>query len=351
MPADSLKIIGWDIGGANVKAAALSVLKGARIESRVVMRPFEIWKERGKLPAVLAEVGDALGSRDANAMALTMTAELSDAFSSKREGVLFIFDGIARAFPLTPIYPLGLDGNFARLDDARLRPLDFAATNWVASALYVAGSYPDCILMDVGSTTADIIPIRNGRIAARGFTDMERLASGELVYSGILRTNPNTIVGEVPISGRMCRVAAEYFTVMADVYLILGLISEEAYSCPTPDGRAKTPDAARKRLARIVCADGEMLSGEQIFKLAAYLFEKQTQQLTEALCQVLSGLENGRTMPLAPAGAGAFLAVKAARRLGMTVLNTAGDLDLDAAEALPASAAAFLLAREIGRES
>jgi probable H4MPT-linked C1 transfer pathway protein len=179
---------------------------------------------------------------------------------------------------------------------------------------------------------------------------MERLTSGELVYSGILRTNPNTIVGEVPINGRMCRMAAEYFSVMADVYLILEFISAEAYTCPTPDGRARTPGAARERLARLVCADGEMLNQEQTLKLARYLFEKQLQQLTDALCQVLSGLENGYQMPLAVAGAGIFLATGAGRRLGITILDLGREWGVEALTSLPARAAAFLLAEKIDGE-
>jgi probable H4MPT-linked C1 transfer pathway protein len=347
VPPDSLKTIGWDIGGANIKAVALCRRKEGPLESRVAVLPFEIWRERKNLPAALAEIGNALGAPETNAMAVTMTAELSDTFRTKREGVLSVFDAMARAFPQTPIHPMSLAGDFVELGEARLRPLDFAASNWVASALYVAGRYPTCILLDVGSTTADIVPVRDGRIVSRGITDTERLTSGELVYSGILRTNPNTIAGEVPIDGRMCRVAAEYFTVMADVYLILGFITAEAYTCPTPDGRAATPGAARERLARLVCADAEMLNEEQTLKLARYLFEKQLQQLSGALCQVLSGLENGYQMQLAVAGAGTFLAAEAGRRLGITILDLGRELGEEAVTALPAMAAAYLLAQKI----
>jgi probable H4MPT-linked C1 transfer pathway protein len=347
MPQDQIKTIGWDIGGANVKAAALCMRDDGAFERKVVVRPFEIWHERDNLPAVLAEIGETLGA--AGAMAVTMTAELSDTFRTKREGVLFILDALQRAFPRFLIHCLSLEGDFAQIDEARRCPVNFAASNWVASSLYVAGTHPTCLLVDVGSTTMDIIPIRDGGIASRGKTDMERLSSGELVYSGILRTNPNVIVGEVPINGRMCRVASEYFTVMADAYLILGFISAELYSCPTPDGRPRTRQAARERLARLVCADTEMLGEEQTVKLARYLFEKQLQQLTAALCQVLSGLDKGYEMPLAVGGAGRFIAKMAGQRLGIPVLNLAETLGEDALDALPAFAVAHLLAQKLKR--
>jgi probable H4MPT-linked C1 transfer pathway protein len=346
-----LDVVGWDIGGVNIKAARLLWRAGEIVDRRVVVRPFEIWRKPENLPGVLDEIGNELGIASTKAMALTMTAELSDTFRSKREGVLSILDTVEQVFPNIPIYPLSLEGNFMPFSEARQRPLDFAASNWLASGLYVAHRHCDCILMDVGSTTTDIIPIREGRVICTGRTDMERLTSGELVYSGILRTNPNTIVEQVPINGRMCRVAAELFALMADVYLLLGCISPETYTCPTADGRAKSRLAAQERLARLVCADGEMLHEEQLFKLARYLFEKQQQQLIEALCQVLSRLDQGYQMPLAAAGAGAFLAAAAGQRLGITVLDLVKEWGATATAALPAQAAAYLLARKFSQEN
>ena len=350
MPFDSHKTIGWDIGGANIKAVVLERTREGGRENRAVVRPFEIWKGRDKLPAALAEIGEAPGFSGADAMAVTMTAELSDTFRTKREGVLFVFDALVRAFPQVPVYPLDLAGRFVVLDEARLRPLDFAASNWVAAALHVAARHPTCVLVDVGTTTTDIIPVRDGRLLSRGITDMERLTSGNLVYTGILRTNPNTIADQVPIDGRMCRVAAEYFNVTADVHLLLGFISQADYTCPTADGRAATPKAARERLARLVCADAEMLDEEQILKMARYLYEKQVRQLTDALCQVLSGLEDGYGMPVVAAGAGTFLVAETGRRLGLTVLDLAAEWGEEAVTALPARAAAHLLARKLSGE-
>ena len=351
MSSNMLNVVGWDIGGVHIKASRLLWRAGEIVDSRVVVRPFEIWRKRESLPGVLKQIGDELGISLTKAMAVTMTAELSDTFRNKREGVLAILDTLDQVFPKIPIYPMSLEGDFVPLSEARQHPLDFAASNWLASGLYVAHKHCDCILMDIGSTTTDIIPIRKGRVICKGRTDMERLMSGELVYSGILRTNPNTIVDQVPINGRMCRVAAELFTLAADVYLLLGYISTEAYTCPTADGRAKSRQASMERLARLVCADGEMLNEEQLFKLARYLFEKQLQQLIEALCQVLSRLDNGYQLPLGVAGAGAFLAVEAGQRLGIAILDLVTEWGAMATAALPAQAVAYLLARKFNEET
>jgi probable H4MPT-linked C1 transfer pathway protein len=271
-----------------------------------------------------------------------MTAELSDAFRDKREGVLFVMDGLAAAFPQSTAFALDSDGVLVPLPAARLRPLGFAATNWIASALYAAPLIREGILVDVGSTTTDIIPIREGRLACEGRTDLDRLVAGELVYTGALRTNPNTLASTVPVRGRPCRLAAEQFAVTADVYLILGAIDAGDYTCPTPDGRAASLAAARERLARLVCADREMLSDGEIAGIAHYLRERQLQAIGEGLLQVVSRLDGLPAIPVVPCGAGAFLASAVASRLGLQVLPAA-DLWGDAGATLPAAAAAHLL--------
>jgi hypothetical protein len=275
-----------------------------------------------------------------------MTAELSDVFRTKREGVLFVLDAIEKAFSNISIYPFNLEGRFFTLDEARKSPLLCAATNWLASALFVATNHSDCILMDIGSTTTDIIPIRGGREISKGRTDTQRLISGELVYTGLLRTNPNTVVNQVPVKGALCRIAAEYFTSMADIYLLSGQLTPDQYTCTTADGRPKTISAARDRLARLVCSDSETMSAEEIDTLACYLREKQLQQITDSLFQVLSGLKDGFSLPLIVLGTGKFLVKEAARRLGMPVIEAEQKWGDRATACFPALAAAYLLAMD-----
>ena len=348
MFGDLNTVVGWDIGGVNIKAGRLLCQNKNVVDMKAISHPFEIWLKRKELPEALRAMGGELELKEVQAMAVTMTAELSDTFDNKREGVISILDAIELAFPNTPIYLLNLSGDLVQMCQARHHPLDFAATNWLASALLIADKYRDGILVDVGSTTTDIIPIRGGQIIAKGFTDLSRLASGELVYTGVQRTNPNTVASHVPIKGRMCRVSAEYFTVMGDIYLLLGYISSETYAGSTPDGRAKSRGAARARLARLICADREMLSDEEILKMAHYLFEKQLQQVTEALLQVLSRIEGGSRLPLVVAGSGHYLAVEIGRRLGMKIIDMRKEWGEKIAAVLPSLAAAVLLAKLLG---
>ena len=122
------RILGWDIGGANIKVALLG--DDRESEPRVIERPFALWRNPGSLPAVLADTAESAGgARDIRAMALTMTAELADCFASKREGVAFVLDAFRTAFPRIEPWVYGVDGRFRLAEEARQRPLDVAAAN------------------------------------------------------------------------------------------------------------------------------------------------------------------------------------------------------------------------------
>ena len=337
-------VFGWDVGGVNVKAVRLA-FQNEKINSfRTAVRPFEIWRDPDNLPMVLRDIGQELGLENDHIHAVTMTAELSDVFRTKSEGVCHVLNAFETAFENSHVYTFSLDGNFLGRNEAYQHPQMCAATNWLASALLIAEKHPDCILVDIGSTTTDIIPIQNGKTTNRGRTDTERLTSGELVYTGILRTNPNTVVNKAPVSGQPCRVAAEYFTSMADVYLLCGQLTPDQYTCPTADGRNKSIPAARYRLARLVCSDGETAGVEEIDTLARYLKEKQLQQIVDSLFQVLSGLKHASSLPMIALGTGEFLVREAARRLGMPVIDTKDKWGDGAMACFPALAAAYLLA-------
>ncbi len=336
-------IVGWDVGGVHTKAAALGYETGVLRDVRVAVRPLEIWRAPDRLPDLLREVLAELTDRPPRAMALTMTAELSDVFRTKREGVRFVLDSVAAAFPETPVYVLSLAGEWVPRAEAYDRPRDFAADNWLATALYVADVWRDALILDVGSTTTDVIPVRDGRVAALGRTDLDRLLNGELVYTGVLRTPLAAVVRSVPLRGRFCPVSAEYFAVTGDVYLVLGRIRPEDYTCPTPDGRPPTVEFARERLARLVCADLEQVTSAEVDAIAAYVYECQVRQVEAAVRQVRSRLGDRSDLPVLPLGAGAFLAVEVARRMGLRILEPSPAWDAAGARVAPCVAAAYLL--------
>jgi hypothetical protein len=336
MPATAAATLAVDIGGANTKAAWLH---GEAL--RTVSRPFEVWRDRDALAAVLREVAAEVAARPADAVAITMTAELSDAFRTKREGVGLVLDAAQAALGAPTV--LTTAGELISVDEARSRPWDVAAANWVATALAVADVHPDALLADVGSTTADVIPIAEGRVAATARDDLGRLLAGELVYTGALRTNLAAIAPRVPVRGGWCPVASELFAVSADVHVLLGHLQPEAYDCPTPDGRPTTAEFARERIARLICSDIEQLDHQDIHEVACFLHGEQLRQLEEAARRVATNLPAGA--PVVAVGSGAFLARAVAARLGRELAD--GPWSATGGEVAPAVALAALLAARL----
>lgn len=331
-------VLGWDVGGANTKVARVD---GRCATPAIIERPFALWRDRQRLPSVLVQLADRIGRADV--MAVTMTAELADCFATKREGVAFVVDAFETAFPGTALWIYGVDGRFRSATEARERPYDVAAANWMATAVVVARSNTDALLIDVGSTTADIIPIIDGRVGVAGWTDSARLRSGELVYTGCLRTPVCAIVQWLPFESARCRVAAEHFAIAADAHCWLGQIAPDDYTCDTPDGRGRTRSESGARLARMVCADADALGEEAITEIAAAVARAQTRQIGHAIRQVLRRLDGARPAIALLAGSGAFLGKAAAEANGLTARHLAEELGAEAARAAPAAAVAWLI--------
>jgi hypothetical protein len=353
-----VSVIGWDIGGVNTKVAGVA---GGNVLG-VRSRPYEIQRDPAALVSVLGElfseisgppeggryVGGGFGPPEggphgggACRHAVTMTAELSQAFRTKREGVEFVLDAVEAAFPDGVIGVFTVDGRFLDPRAARCEPLAVAAANWAATARVVAQQHPDGLLVDIGTTSTDIIPIAGGEVVAAGWTDPERLASGELVYTGALRTPVEALVGEVPVDGRMVGVSAEGFALIGDVHVWRKDLDPRDYSVPTPDGRPPAREFAGERLARVVCADRDMLDGAAVSGIADAVAIEQIARIVTGIVKVCERHPELRRAIVT--GLGAFIAERAARQAGLEVVSLATELGDAAARSAPAACVALLL--------
>jgi probable H4MPT-linked C1 transfer pathway protein len=168
-------------------------------------------------------------------------------------------------------------------------------------------------LIDVGSTTTDLIPLTDGVPVPIGLTDPDRLAAGELVYTGARRTPVCAIVSHVPYRGQELPVAAELFATTQDAYLMLGEIPEDPDDHGTADTRPATRGAALERLARVVCADRELFSHQDALAMAEHVRAAQDAQLLRALEAVVART-SGRLSRIVIAGEGEFLSRRLADR-------------------------------------
>ncbi len=334
-------VVGWDVGGVNTKVAR--VVGGEVLAVRG--RPYELQRAPHELVQLLRDLAGEVGADAFAAHAVTMTAELSQMFRTTREGVAFVLDAVKAAFPSAVIRVWAVDGRWLAPEEARQAPVAVAAANWAATAYAVAGHHPDALLVDVGTTTTDIIPIVAGALAAEGLTDPERLASGELVYTGAVRTPTEAIASHVPFRGMSTGVSTEGFALAGDVHLWRGDLTPEDYTCATPDGRPPTRTFAGERLARVVCGDREMLDEAAVSSIADALAAAQVARITAAIERVLAVQPSVGTAVVT--GLGAFLGHAAAHAAGLRVVPLAARLGEAAARCAPAASVALLLERTL----
>lgn len=345
--------MGLDVGGVNTKATVIKTEDGSMKEIKTAIEYFPIWKEgKENLPIVMERLRKHLvNSVTLDVVGVTMTAELSDVYWTKKHGVNHVLDCVTRVFADVPTFILNVEAELVPIENARKEPLKVAAANWAATGWMVSQMIKDCLTIDIGSTTTSIIPIINGEIAAKGKTDLQKLTNGELIYTGALRTNVATIVNRIPIRGQTARVSSELFAQSGDIHLLLDHITEGDYTVETADGRGRTKKEAMARIARLVCADIDMLSQQEIIGIAYFIYERQIEQIAEGLRQVYDKVKP-RTcegIPAVVTGLGRnFLARKAAERAGFKqVIDLAKLLCVDIALVSPSVGVALMAASKL----
>lgn len=337
-------VIGWDIGGANLKAARV---ERGQITAALTI-PCNPHYGLSHLESAIAEAARRLGSAERHG--LTMTAELSDAFESRARGV-----GVIAAVFKRLIQPLDLgfyagEEGFVSYEDVGARAPAVASANWRASADFLASRCANAVLVDMGSTTTDLVPIENGKVTAKGGGDAERLANGELVYTGLLRGDPLACVALAPINGRWTSLLRESFADMADVHRILGNLPSKGDAGPTADGRARTIEASMTRLARLAGRDLPDAAPARWRDFADFLARQQRRLIEDQLFLLRSRGAVAEDAAIVGAGVGRALLRELARAEGRAwrdfseFLTAAPNAREAAADCAPAAAIALLLA-------
>ncbi|MCA9127748.1 MAG: hypothetical protein KDB22_11710 [Planctomycetales bacterium] len=277
------RVIGIDIGGANLKLADT--------QGNCLARSFAMWTDFLRLENALAAMFQEYCSRFAaiEAVAITLTGELADCFESRRHGVCEILWQVQRAAPNVEHFVYGVNGGWLSTDQAIENAWAVAASNWAALANWVCQANPTgCqphMIVDIGSTTTDVIPLRMHKIATDAKTDRDRLQRGQLVYTGIHRTPVAAVTNQLMIDGRRCPLMAERFATVDDAYLVLGLVAEDSGDCDSADGRSRTVLHAGARLARMIGEDRETLTDEQLRGMAEQIVDIQARQIADAIEQ------------------------------------------------------------------
>jgi (4-(4-[2-(gamma-L-glutamylamino)ethyl]phenoxymethyl)furan-2-yl)methanamine synthase len=335
--------IGWDIGGAHLKAV--------RVEDglcrRAILASCPLWLGLDKLETAFAEARSVVGT--AARHWVTMTGELSDVFASRADGVEAIAKVVSQCLSNANIMIYAGRAGFVSVDAATRYVSDIASTNWYASAEWTARSVADALFIDMGSTTTDVIAIVDGHVAARGYSDSERLASGELVYTGMARTSLMAVATRVPFRGKSMPLMNEHFATMADVFRILGELPAGVDQHPAADGREKTAFASRARLARMIGHDAQDAPEPAWTEIARAFKEAQLRRIHDAAMLVLSRHDLPAEAPVVGAGIGTPVIRSVALRLGRRYLpfgrflpSPSAKVRRAASDAAPAASVALL---------
>lgn len=309
MPDDH--ILGWDVGGAHLKGC---LVRSGRVLD-VAQWPCPLWQGLAHLDAAFAQArvrwpqAFAAGSRHA----ATMSAEMCDLFATREDGVRRLAAHLAETLgPSLRLYA-GEQG-FVLPQHAPRHWAAIASANWHAGAAWLAARGIDAMLVDIGSTTTDLIVVRHGRVAARGRSDAERLASGELVYQGVVRTPLMALGQRVDFGGATVNVMNEVFATSADVYRLCGELDEAHDQQSAADGGTKDAAATRRRLARMIGRDAHEADDAQWLGLATQWRARQLDELHGQLQRVLGAAALPPDAPLVAAGCGGFLVRELAQR-------------------------------------
>lgn len=338
------RLAGWDLGGAHLKAARVAV--DGTVED-VIQIPCPLWQGPEHLEKGVDDVLARFGPVERHAV--TMTGELVDFFDNRTEGVAAIVDAVAGRLAGADVRIYAGRKGFLSPGEAGEWPLEIASANWLASASYTARKLDNALFMDLGSTTTDIAPCSRGEALVRGYSDSQRMAEDELVYTGLTRTPIMAVTDRAPFDGAWRPMMAEYFATMADVHRVTGMLREEADQYPAADGRGKTPEDSARRLARMIGCDLGDADMEAWRGLAEYFSECQRRGLHDACMRVLSRARLEKDAPLVGAGVGRAVLRDLAVRMGRPYVDfgslVAGEPAIReaAADSAPAVSVALLL--------
>lgn len=331
---------GLDVGGANLKLADGALAAHARY--------FPLWQRPHDLPAALSDLCAA--APPSAGLAVTMTGELADCFSTKAEGVAAIVAAAQVAAAGRPLWFYAVGGIWLSAAEAVAAPLAIAASNWHALARFAGRFAPrgSGLLVDIGSTTSDVIPLNDGRPVAIGATDPQRLLHGELRYTGVERSPLCAVTRTLPWRGGDCPLAQELFATTWDAYLTLGDLPEQPDSAHTADGRPATRAAAHDRLARSICADRSQFDAADALAAARVVAAAQQADIAAAVRGVVARQASRPTAAIV-SGSGEFLArrvVEEALPLA-DVISLTQRLGPELSRCAPAHAVAVLAGEEL----
>lgn len=321
--------MGWDVGGAHLKAALLN--QQGQVQ-HVVQVPCALWRGLAELESAIDVVLSQFKIHDAS-HAITMTGELVDLFENRKKGVVEISRVMENCLKGEKSFYTGaLQADYSGFVSGSLVTQHWqaiASANWLASAAYVGRRLQalqgnaQALLIDVGSTTTDIVALKHYQPACKGLTDAARMQTGELVYTGVIRTPLMAVSAYIEFEGQVTSTAAEHFATTADVYRLTAELSAEDDMANTADGKEKTIEASARRIARMIGRDADEYPIAAWVALASAFRQHQLDRLQVTIQKHTETLSPLTTLTLIGAGVGRFLIKALAAQMHLPYLDVA----------------------------
>ena len=308
-----MKVLGLDIGGAHLKASLIE--KNNNKLSLLDIDSFEtpLWKGTDCLSKKLKVLKKDWKIKKSTEVCCTMTGEMADIFENRKSGVKLILNNLKKNF-CSDINAYSTKG-FLEKSEIKKNNFFIASANWHATASLISRVIDECILIDIGSTTTDIIPIKNNKVLSPFYSnDSYRLRIGELVYLGVNRTPVSSIKNRFKFKGTYRNVMRELFANTSDVFRVTRQLDENFDFYPACDGKKKDVNASQQRLARIIGLDRHDASSEDWLKFANEISKQIIIEFNQNLKRVTNKNKLTISCPLVITGNGFFLAKEISKK-------------------------------------
>ena len=273
----NISYIGLDIGGANLKVVGLN-----RNKKIIFVEQFKcpIWRGTD----VLVDKFKIFKNLNPEAlMGITMTGELCDNFLNREDGVKKII-GCTQKIKCLKYFFTNNKDRFKKKPSHK----QVASMNWLATAEFISKKITNGLIVDFGSTTIDLILIKNKKCANIFFDDFNRINNSELIYTGCTRTPIFGITNQVILKKKIYNIIPEFFSNTADLYRAIKILPDDLDLYESADGKNKSRTNSLRRVARNFGLDYNTGNKSLILKLCKKLISIQLNNLHLIINKIFS---------------------------------------------------------------
>ena len=254
-------LLGWDIGGANIKVC---VFNSDKKIIQMHKKNLNIWNDFSDINFFFNTVLNLYKDYDIKSF-ITITAESCDNFKDRNEGIISILSECDKNIVGKKYYytnkNIYVDYKEAVNDTSKL-----FSTNWILTSNFLNASNKIDLIIDVGSTTTDII-FKNINID-NNINDYKRLTNKTLLYAGVIRTPLPMLTDEVLYRSNYTSLVREVFATTGDIFNVLGDINFIDHNYVGSDNLQFTLENSLIRLSRVIGLDYDQSDKKNIIEIA-----------------------------------------------------------------------------------